>query len=159
MRNEEAASGCTASLFVERRGGANFCRLLVGCGLLLSAHSFAESSAPGPAQKETRPSELGLYGVSYVADPGTVTINRMHAWTICLYDARGAPVAGASITVEGGMPEHDHGLPTAPRITDYLGAGCYRLDGVRFHMAGVWELVFHMQAAPGMDSYRLAFEI
>ena len=39
------------------------------------------------------------------------------------------------------MPqEHDHGLPTRPRVTEELGDGDYRLDGLRFHMGGYWEI-------------------
>ena len=47
---------------------------------------------------------------------------------------------GAAITLEGGMPEHDHGLPTSPRMTAELGSGDYRIEGIRFHMSGVWEI-------------------
>ena len=38
------------------------------------------------------------------------------------------------------MPEHNHGFPTAPEITEELGGGDYLLDGVKFSMAGLWEL-------------------
>ena len=38
------------------------------------------------------------------------------------------------------MPEHDHGLPTEPRITTNLGAGDYLLEGMKFHMNGVWTI-------------------
>ena len=38
------------------------------------------------------------------------------------------------------MPAHDHGLPTRPRVTEELGNGDYRLEGMRFHMGGYWEI-------------------
>jgi hypothetical protein len=31
-------------------------------------------------------------------------------------------------------------LPTRPRVTSELGDGDYRLDGMRFHMHGYWEI-------------------
>jgi hypothetical protein len=54
--------------------------------------------------------------------------------------ADGVPLEGATITVSGGMPLHDHGLPTDPRMTRSLGNGDYLLEGVRFHMQGEWVL-------------------
>ena len=35
------------------------------------------------------------------------------------------------------MPEHNHGFPTAPRVTENLGEGDYLLEGMRFNMGGV----------------------
>jgi hypothetical protein len=66
--------------------------------------------------------------------------------------ADGLPVKSASIEVDGGMPEHGHGLPTRPRVTAELTEGTYQVDGVRFNMGGWWELKFHIAAAAGRDS-------
>ena len=38
------------------------------------------------------------------------------------------------------MPEHNHAMPTEPKVTKNLGNGRYLLQGVRFHMAGFWEM-------------------
>jgi hypothetical protein len=38
------------------------------------------------------------------------------------------------------MPLHNHGLPTDPKMTAELGGGDYRVEGMRFHMNGDWEL-------------------
>jgi len=78
--------------------------------------------------------------VSYVPD-GPIEINRMHSWILHIQTPDGIPVTGATIDVDGGMPAHDHGLPTKPRVTEELGNGDYRLDGLRFHMRGYWEIV------------------
>src|SRR5688572_18083791 len=50
-----------------------------------------------------------------------------------IMDASGQPVDGATITIDGGMPQHGHGLPTRPRVTRHLGAGVYQIEGVRFN--------------------------
>ena len=55
------------------------------------------------------------------------------------------------------MPIHDHGLPTAPRVTAELGNGDYRLEGVRFQMPGRWVVELAIDAAPGTDS--VAFDL
>ena len=69
-------------------------------------------------------------------------INRMHSWRLRLTDADGAPLSNASIEVRGGMPDHDHGLPTRPEVTGEVEPGVYLLQGLRFHMPGRWLLEF-----------------
>ena len=80
--------------------------------------------------------------VRYESSLQPVEINKMHSWLLRVETADGRPVEDATIEVDGGMPEHDHGLPTQPRVTAELGGGSYRVDGLRFHMRGDWELVF-----------------
>lgn len=86
-------------------------------------------------------------------------INRMHSWHLQISDSQGAPVQGADITVTGGMPEHDHGLPTAPRVTSELAPGRYLLEGVRLHMPGYWEFTFVINTGERSDSLQLDFEL
>jgi hypothetical protein len=78
--------------------------------------------------------------VTYASPSGAPEINWIHSWILHVESADGVPVENAKIEVSGGMPEHDHGLPTQPRVTEELGDGDYRLDGVRFHMRGYWEI-------------------
>jgi hypothetical protein len=63
----------------------------------------------------------------------------------------GTPVENAAISVDRGMPQHGHGLPTRPEATAYLGAGRYRIGGFKFTMKGWWELKFAIRAAKGDD--------
>jgi hypothetical protein len=80
-----------------------------------------------------------------------IAINRIHAWELELRDRAGRPVADANISVDGGMPAHNHGLPTAPRVTEVLGPGRYLLDGMKFQMGGEWALQFRIEAAAGTE--------
>ena len=64
----------------------------------------------------------------------------------------GSPVEGATVAVTGGMPMHDHGLPTDPRMTSSLGNGDYLLEGMRFHMNGYWELLLTVDAGGRRDT-------
>ncbi len=98
------------------------------CVCLMLATSFAAVAE-----------EEGLR-VTYSTPSGPPEINRMHSWILHVESLDGAPVENAEILVSGGMPEHDHGLPTRPRVTSELGGGDYRLDGMRFHMRGYWEI-------------------
>jgi hypothetical protein len=66
-------------------------------------------------------------------------------------DAEGRPVEGATITVDGGMPQHSHGLPTQPKVSRYLGSGVYEIEGLRFSMGGWWELKLAIESPAGAD--------
>jgi hypothetical protein len=69
-----------------------------------------------------------------------------------LRDAQGQPVDDAAITIDGGMPEHGHGLPTRPRVTSQSGSGTYVIEGVRFNMGGWWEFKLAVAGKAGTDT-------
>lgn len=97
-------------------------------------------------------SNRGLFIVTYESELEPLQINVLHRWTLHLEDAAGTPVLGAKIEADGGMPEHDHGLPTRPRVTEELGEGHYRLEGLRFHMRGDWEVTLTIEASGKTDT-------
>ncbi|HBX37545.1 MAG TPA: Auxin-binding protein [Pseudohongiella sp.] len=111
---------------------------LTGLALVLTA-STAQAAT---VQTQSTPSGLQIEMQSQLQP---LTINQMHGWVISLTDTQGQAVNNADITVTGGMPEHDHGLATSPRITQQLGDGQYLLQGVRFHMPGLWQLELLIQ--------------
>ena len=96
--------------------------------------------------------EAGRYVVAIAPVEEPVTIGEMHAWTVTLADREGASVDDARIAVGGGMPQHGHGLPTQPRVTQALGQGVYVVEGLKFNMGGWWELTFRIDGAAGRDS-------
>lgn len=107
-----------------------------------------------PAESEfglgPRASAEGRYQVTLEpAEP--LRKRKMQTVQFTLRDSSGAPVDGASITVGGGMPQHGHGLPSRPRVTQNLGEGVYVIEGLRFNMGGWWELELTIDAAPGPD--------
>jgi hypothetical protein len=99
----------------------------------------------------------GHYRVSATSDLSPIPINRIHSWTLHVDTASGSPLRNAQISVSGGMPAHDHGLPTAPRVTKSFNNGDYLLEGVRFHMNGKWEITVIVDAPQGTDS--VVFEL
>ena len=90
----------------------------------------------------TRLSENGLFLVSYTSTESVVPVNQMHRWTLHVETANGELVENATITVDGDMPEHGHGLPTRPQVTEYLGNGDYLVEGMKFQMGGWWVMDF-----------------
>ena len=93
------------------------------------------------------------------SDISPIRINEMHSWHIKVLDSKSEPVSNASISVEGGMPDHDHGLPTRPRITSEIAPGTYLLQGVRFHMPGTWRCTFVITAGTRQEIGLAEFEL
>jgi hypothetical protein len=93
----------------------------------------------------------GVYKVALVPPAQPPAINQMHSWKVKLTTADGAAVHGAKFVVDGGMPQHGHGLPTQPRVTGELGDGTYSLDGMKFSMTGWWEVKLDIDGPRGAD--------
>lgn len=99
------------------------------------------------------------YVVTWTTPEGSPVINRMHSWVLHIETQEGLEVEGAVVDVEGGMPKHDHGLPTKPRVTKELGDGNYKLDGMRFHMAGYWEIVVSITTDAGTSTVTIPLQL
>ena len=105
----------------------------------------------------TRTSMDNNYIVSIRSRLDPIAINQIHQWEIQVKTPQGAPVDGAKVTIIGGMPMHKHGLPTAPRVTKDLDQGVYLLEGMKFNMAGWWELIVQIEA--GSDQDKATFNV
>jgi YtkA-like len=99
----------------------------------------------------TRVSDKAIFRVSYVSSEEIIPVNQMHQWTLHVETVEGKPVENATITVGGDMPQHGHGLPTSPRVTQYLGNGDYLIDGMKFQMGGWWLMEFNIAADSKID--------
>ncbi len=86
------------------------------------------------------------------ADP--IPINQLHTWTVHLETPDGQPVEDATMTVDGDMPQHGHGLPTQPLVTQYLGNGDYLVEGMKFQMTGWWYVEFVINQDGQQDTVR-----
>ncbi len=117
---------------------------------LVFAHAVCINDAVAESASEWV-SERGIYQLSFDSSLDPIEINQMHSWVLYV-SMNGDPVKGARISVSGGMPAHDHGLPTRPRITEELDEGAYRLEGMRFHMSGDWEVSIDIEADGKTDT-------
>jgi len=123
---------------------------IVGLGLHLS-RSMMHNTAPGLDLSRSKATGQGLYVATITPEGGEPKIGPLHSWILAVTTPDGTPVDGASISIDGGMPDHDHGLPTAPRVTAQLGEGRYRIEGVKFSMPGRWVLTVTVDASAGKD--------
>ncbi len=125
----------------------------------LAAGALAAEAWPTPNPDNAEVTELGRYRISYASALEPIEINRIHIWVAQVMDADGNPVEGATISISGGMPDHDHGLPTAPRATAYLGEGRYLIEGMKFHMGGAWEVVINVKSGTGDDALSIPLDL
>lgn len=102
----------------------------------------------------TQKSANQFYQLSYVSEPSPAPINQMHTWRLHVQTPDGAPVENAIITVHGDMPQHGHGMPTQPQVTQNLDNGDYLVEGMKFQMGGWWVVDFTIQADGQSDTVR-----
>jgi len=100
----------------------------------------------------TRASEGGLYRATIIPQGDTIPQGKLHSWTLHLETAAGAPVDTATIVVDGGMPQHGHGLPTKPQASRDGANGDHVVRGMKFNMGGWWVVKFRVSADAGSDS-------
>jgi hypothetical protein len=100
----------------------------------------------------TRASGAGLYRATIRPEGDSIPRGKLQRWTLHLETMTGVAVDSATIAVDGGMPQHGHGLPTKPRVTRALGSGDHLVEGMKFNMGGWWVVKFRVRAADGPDS-------
>ncbi len=124
---------------------------IAGFGLLAGCMLFAK--APKDLDYgRTRQSAAGLFRATITPQGDSIPKGRLHRWTLHLETPSGAPVDSAEIVIGGGMPQHGHGLPTKPRVTQALGNGDHLVEGMKFNMGGWWVVTFHVKTSTGKDS-------
>ncbi len=99
----------------------------------------------------TRPSIENKYVVTLQPPAKPAAINQLHAWQVNVSTPAGTPVSHARIQVDGGMPQHGHGLPTRPQVMRELPDGCYLIEGMKFSMTGWWEIKLAIDGPAGAD--------
>ncbi|MDB4893378.1 MAG: auxin-binding protein [Gemmatimonadetes bacterium] len=124
---------------------------IVSAGLLTSCMLFAKPPT-NLDYSRTRTSEAGYYRATIRPQGDSIPQGKLQRWTLHLETAGGAPVDSATMTVDGGMPQHGHGLPTKPQVTRVLGNGDHLVEGMKFNMGGWWVVKFRVNAAEGRDS-------
>ena len=120
--------------------------------LIVNTTVHAENENATTESKILKYSDNKHFQISYTSKLDPIAINTMHAWTLHIENNAGEPVINADVAVNGGMPEHDHGLPTQPQVTQNLGNGNYLLEGLRFHMGGWWQVTITIHSNSISDS-------
>ncbi len=133
---------------------------VLAAAMSLAACSHAMTMIHGTGAKRPAVNEFGLGPRTSAAGRYVATLEpaeplrprRMHTVRVTVRDTDGRAVDAARISIDGGMPQHRHGLPTRPRVTRSLGAGSYEIEGVRFNMGGWWEFRVAIAGDGGTDT-------
>jgi putative membrane protein len=126
-----------------------------GCRESAGAASSAAPTLPssGPLSGTGRG---GLYRFELELRPERPAVGELFEVILTVREAGTAqPVSGASVALDATMPEHAHGMMTAPEQTE-LGAGRYLVQGMKLHMPGRWR--FHARAAHAGREDELALD-
>ncbi len=125
-------------------------------------HNHVPSFA-GRDNAVTQATREGFYKLSLFSNVSPIPLQKIHSWTLHVETADGKPADNLKIYVNGGMPMHRHGFPTRPRVSEHLGGGDYSVDGIKFNMAGHWEMRFNItekdKPAGSGNKDRAVFEI
>jgi hypothetical protein len=132
----------------------------VAVAISMTACSHAMMMIHGTGAKRPAASEFGLGPRSSAAGRYVATLEpakplrprQMQTVRVTVRDAEGRAIDKAQISIDGGMPQHGHGLPTRPRVTRNLGDGVYEIEGVRFNMGGWWEFKLAIAGSRGADT-------
>jgi hypothetical protein len=119
---------------------------------------FAERPADSEFGLGPRTSNHGIYRAS-LDTMKPLSVGEMQSVNLRLEDASGKRIDGATISIDGGMPQHGHGLPTNPRVTRNTGNGQYAVDGLKFNMGGWWVLNFRVNSHFGTDTVEFNLDL
>lgn len=132
------------------KASGNFSLIVVAALLFSASDGVAQETASSN-------SDNGKFVVSYTTALQPLSINKIHNWVVHVESADGNPIDDATITLVGGMPVHDHGLPTLPLATQNVGEGNYLVEGMKFHMNGWWQVTISIVS--GGDSDSVTFDL
>ena len=84
----------------------------------------------------------GQIVLSIDTQTSSIPFNELHKWIVTVKDRSGKAIQAQAIVIDGNMPRHSHGLPTQPQLSQKLGNGQHLIEGLKFHMPGVWQIRF-----------------
>lgn len=133
-------------------------KFLIGAGVVLLAVVgwFAWMMLQPPPDdldlRTSKPTDKGIYTVTFTPREGVPAVGPISVWHVEVKNRDEAPVTGAEILVDGGMPQHGHGLPTSPASLGEVSPGVYAIDGMKFSMRGWWEFKLDIKGDDGEDT-------
>ncbi|WP_298613204.1 FixH family protein [uncultured Thiothrix sp.] len=138
--------------------------ILILSGCLSGLVACQKDQAPMATEKHqaawelTQTSSQGLFTAQLMCKH-LPSVGPFQDCQLTLANGQGQAINDAKISIEGGMPSHGHGLPTAPVVSLLDSQGHYRIDGLQYNMPGSWLLGFMIQTTAGQDKVVFSFEI
>jgi hypothetical protein len=97
--------------------------------------------------------QQGRFTYRWTSEPDPVPFNERFALIVSVARADQPDRNLPDVTLEANalMPEHGHGMNTMPATTR-LPDGRFRVEGMLFHMPGLWQIVFIIRDGGTYDS-------
>lgn len=140
LLTDPSAASTPARSGRRRRRRVHTALILLCCSLL-----HAEENAAKTSIDQVLASNDGAYYVRYTIEPTPLKLQQTFAIKVAVFTdaALTQPARDISLTVDGRMPQHRHGMNTEP-VIQTLAPGVFQVEGMLFHMAGRWQLIFDM---------------
>ncbi|SKA87633.1 YtkA-like [Thiothrix eikelboomii] len=126
--------------------------------VLLACKAPTDADITKPAWELTQTSTNGLFKVRLRCQH-LPSVGSFQDCQLELTDGSGKAIHGANIKLDGGMPKHGHGLPTAPVVSPLAAQGHYKIEGLQYNMPGAWLLGLLIKTPAGQDKLVFSFEI
>lgn len=130
--------------------------LLALCATLAGAGARAACGDSLPAAQRLLAEGSGLQ-VAFAPRPAPLVLGRHFGLDIVVCAPAGQPLP-ATLVVDADMPAHRHGMNYRASVTA-LGEGRFRADGLMFHMAGRWRILFDLPGSAGAPARRISHEV
>lgn len=91
--------------------------------------------------------------------PAPAPLNQMISPLLRLTSREGPPPKNTGITLTGLRTYTRNTLPTAPQIVPLPVPGQYRIEGLRFHIAGPWQLTFTIKSETNSAQITIPIEV
>lgn len=125
-------------------------RVLCSLGVVMLVCGAATAGEPIEVRSEAQQLLLRITSLEH-PEP----LNRLHGLDLILTLADGTPVSAASVALSGQHRYALNPLPTAPQVRPADGPGRYKVEGLRFHIAGEWRLLFTVESQQIRDRISL----
>lgn len=104
-------------------------------------------------------SKEGAFAIAIYPVDGEILVGRFQEWVVKVSDRNGQDVNNARVVFNGGMPSHGHGMASDPQVTSHEGQGQYGVEGVKFTMAGPWQMNVIVQTSDAADKATFDIEV
>lgn len=129
--------------------------------MLLAALALAGEALLAPDAVRAAPRTITMangFSVEFADFPRPAPLNQMMTLRFRLLQD-GKPAAATDISIDGLRMYSKNGLPTAPATLSDGKPGAWRIEGLRFHIAGPWRLVLRIQTNGGLREVVLPLEV
>lgn len=133
-------------------------RAACSAGLALAASTAQAGCGDGLPAERLQRAGTGGWTLAFASSAWPVPVGEFFALDVvaCPPGAVAVPAGDGTLAVDATMPAHRHGMNYRARVQP-LGPGRWRVDGLMFHMPGLWRLSFELGS--GSTTRRITHDI